>query len=250
MEVLDAGQGTAVIVSTPDRSLLYDTGPGDGRGRDMVGSTLAPALNRFGGGVPDPVVVSHADLDHAGGLRSMLDRHPGALYFANHPEQPGCTTPLQWQWQDVEFKTLHPSPALPYRGNDSSCVISVRSEGVGVLLSGDISTAVENRLLLEGLTEHPVLLVPHHGSLTSSSAAFIERVQPEIAIATASLGNRFDFPREEIRQRYLDNGAKFWSSGECGALRLLLNKNGEVQAESARRQRNRIWRWPAADHCP
>jgi competence protein ComEC len=239
-----------VIVSTSEHSLLYDTGPGDGRGRDMVGSTVAPALDHLGSDVPDRVVVSHADLDHAGGLRSILDRHPGALYSANHPDQPGCTTPLQWQWQNVKFKTLHPGPALPYRGNDSSCVISVRSKGIGILLSGDISAVVEHRLLMEGLTQHPVLLVPHHGSLTSSSAAFIRRVQPRIAIATASLGNRFDFPREEIRQRYLDNGVEFWSSGECGALRLLLKSNGEVRAESARRQRNRIWRWPAADHCP
>lgn len=250
LEVLDAGQGTAVVLSTPGHTLLYDSGPGDGHGHDTVGATIAPALDRLGGTAPERVIISHADLDHAGGLRTVLDRYPGALYLANHPDQAGCRVPMQWQWEGVEFATLHPTPALPYRGNDNSCVISVRSEGISVLLSGDISKAVENRLLLEGMLPHSVVLVPHHGSRTSSSKAFIDRLQPEIAIATASLGNRFDFPREEIRQRYLDAGASFWSTGECGALRLRLDSMRGIQAESARRLRKAVWRWPASSNCP
>jgi competence protein ComEC len=93
-------------------------------------------------------------------------------------------------------------------------------------------------------------LVPHHGSLTSSGEDFIAAVRPEVAIATAGLGNRFGFPREEIIQRYTDAGTRFWSTGDCGALRVRIAADGLIHASSARRQRNRIWRWPAAAQCP
>jgi len=219
-----------------------------------VAGVVAPALSRVGPESPDRVIISHADLDHAGGLRSLLARYPHAGYFANLGDRQyglnRCTTPERWNWPGVRMEVLHPSPGLPYLGNDSSCVISLDSAGGRVLLSGDISEAIENRLVSAGISPHKLLLVPHHGSKTSSSQAFIERLQPEVAIATASLGNRFDFPRPEIRRRYEAMGIRFWSTGDCGALRVVLDPEGPMQASSARRQRNRIWRWQAAENCP
>jgi len=254
VEVLDAGQGTAVLVSSGRQSLLYDSGPGDGKEQNLVAGVIAPALARLGPEAPQQVIISHGDLDHAGGLQSLLKLYPGAEYRANLPVPDSvignCRTPLQWTWPGIVLKTLHPSPGLPYLANDSSCVISVRSGGNQLLLSGDISEFAESRLLMEGLAVHQVLLVPHHGSKSSSSPAFISRLQPEVAIATASLGNRFNFPRPEIRRRYVARGTKFWSTGDCGALRLVLGPDGSLKARSARRERNRIWRWPAAVNCP
>jgi competence protein ComEC len=122
--------------------------------------------------------------------------------------------------------------------------------GGRLLLSGDISEVIESRLMHEGIGPHKLLLVPHHGSKSSSSSAFIEHLQPEIAIATASLGNRFDFPLPEVRKRYETAGVRFLSTGDCGALRLVLHRDGSVQAASARRERNRVWRWPPAENCP
>jgi competence protein ComEC len=145
---------------------------------------------------------------------------------------------------------LHPSTALPYLGNDSSCVLSVRGAAASVLFTGDISSAIESRLRITMPAPHRILFVPHHGSKTSSSTEFISAVRPEASIATASLGNRFGFPRDVIRQRYIDAGSKFWSTGECGAVRILLTADGGIHAESARRTRNKIWRWPAAQGCP
>jgi competence protein ComEC len=254
VEVLDTGQGTAVLLSSAGQSLLYDTGPGDGKEQNLVAGVIAPALARLGPEAPRQVVVSHGDLDHSGGLESLLKLYPAAEYRGNlaqaHRTVAHCFSPMQWAWTGVEFETLHPSPGLPYRGNDSSCVVSV-STGVGrLLLSGDISKSVESRLIMEGLTAHQVLLVPHHGSKTSSSTPFITQLQPEIAIATAGLGNRFDFPRPEIRHRYEALGTRFWSTGECGALRLVLRQDGSFEASSARRERNRIWRWAASENCP
>ena len=254
MEVLDVGQGTAVLLSSGGHSLLYDSGPGDGNGRDLVAGVIAPALARLGKDAPQQVVISHGDMDHAGGLASIRKRYPDAGYFMNLHGQgeftAGCRTPLQWRWPGAELLVLHPSSGLPYLGNDSSCVISAGSASNRILLSGDISGRVENRLVLDGLPGHRVALVPHHGSTSSSSHAFIRRAQPEVVIATTGIGNRFGFPRDEISQRYRAQGIYFWSTGDCGALRLTLNSDGSLQASSARRQRDRVWRWPADVNCP
>jgi competence protein ComEC len=254
LEVLDAGQGTALLLSTQDRTLLYDSGPGDGKQQNLVSAVISPALARLGRSAPERIVISHGDLDHAGGISGLALRYPGAHWNVNLPVQAHsyqeCRSGLGWTWNEFEFEAIHPSSGLPYLGNDSSCVLSVRGKAGSVLLTGDISSAVENRLQKTHLGRHRVLLVPHHGSLTSSGEDFIAAVRPEVAIATAGLGNRFGFPREEIIQRYTDAGTQFWSTGECGALRVHIAADGLIHASSARRQRNRIWRWPAAVQCP
>jgi len=254
IEALDAGLGLAVLVSTEHHTLLLDSGPGDGGEQNLVGSVITPALAGLGRHAPEQIIISHGDLDHAGGLASLIKHYPAAELFANLPTQPGsiepCHSGLGWSRDGFDFQVLHPSTALPYLGNDSSCVLSVRGPGASVLFTGDISSAIENRLSTTMPAPHRVLFVPHHGSKTSSSTGFIAAVKPEVSVATASLGNRFGFPRAEIRQRYSDAGSKFWSTGECGAVRILLTADGNIHAESARRKRNRIWRWPAAPECP
>ena len=254
VEVLDAGQGTAVLVTAGGRTLLYDSGPGDGAEGNLVASVIVPALNRLGSGAPDRVVISHGDLDHAGGLATLRRRFPNAEYRVNLADPPPglapCSAPLHWQWTGLSFDVLHPTASLPYLGNDSSCVLSIGRDGRRLLLSGDISATVEHRLVREGLSKHELLLVPHHGSKTSSSPEFLAAVSPRVAVATASLGNRFGFPRDEVEARYRRAGVRFWSTGECGALRLVIGAVGKTQAVSARRQRTGIWRWPAAADCP
>jgi competence protein ComEC len=254
VEVLDAGQGTAVILSSGGRTMLYDSGPGDGQGSDLVTSVILPALAVRGFNTLDQVIISHGDLDHAGGLASLLDRFGHVQYLGNlgayHPGVSSCVEPRAWAWPGVSFRVIHPAPGLPYLGNDSSCVISVETAAQSILLSGDISRHVENRLLLTGLEQHGIVLVPHHGSSSSSSSNFLDRLSPDLAIATASLGNRFGFPRPEVQLRYQEAGAQLLSTGDCGAIRLSLHSDGRVSVESARRERNRVWRWPAAGNCP
>ncbi len=129
-------------------------------------------------------------------------------------------------------------------------MLSVESGAANVLLPGDIEAVIEQRLLLEGLAAYTLVLVPHHGSAGSSSAAFVRRVAPELAIASAGIGNRFDFPRPEVRRSYRSEGAAFWSTAACGALRLQIGPDGDWRAASARRENRRAWRWPAAADCP
>ena len=266
IDALDAGQGTAVLISTTDHSLLYDSGPGDGAGRDLAGSVIVPAVSQRGSSGPDRIIISHADLDHAGGVRTLAGRYPDTHWLANWPVSPlepesknrsgrrpsweRCDPGASWQWDGFEFEILHPGPGLPYLGNDSSCVVSMRGHGFSLLLPGDISASVERRLLSRNLQPHQVIVVPHHGSKTSSSVEFAGRLESELAIATTGAGNRFGFPRPEIRQRYLALDSAFHSTGECGGIRIQIHRNGTITARSARKEQQRIWRWPATDDCP
>ena len=254
LDALDVGQGSAIAVSDERRTLLYDTGPGDGAGRDLVASAIVPLFSALGRSEPDLLFISHGDLDHTGGLLSARERFPGALLVGSVRDgQAGlraCRAGLNWQWDGLPLRVLHPAEGLPYLRNNSSCVLAVGNESVGVLLPGDIEGFVEKRLLLEGLGRFPVLMVPHHGSLSSSGEDFIDRVAPTVAIATAGLGNRFGFPREEVRNRYKARNSDIWSTGTCGGLRVEIDGQGRVTASSARRERRRIWRWPAAGECP
>jgi competence protein ComEC len=254
LDVFDVGQGTSVAVSTSSHLLLYDTGPGNGAGLDHVSSSIAPVLSELRGEAPDLIVISHGDLDHSGGLQSVRERFPGSPVLGSTRGRAGkvvkCTEGMGWSWDGFRFRVLHPSKGLPYLRNNSSCVLSVRGAESGLLISGDIEGFVENRLVLEGLEEHSMLIVPHHGSKSSSGEAFIDTVAPAAAIATASLGNRFGFPRDEVRARYARSGARFWSTGECGGLRVVMAPGGRLTASSARRERRRIWRWPATKNCP
>ena len=249
LEVLDVGQGTAALLHTASGTLLYDSGPGDGVRRDRVRSVILPALGAAG---PDRIVISHGDLDHAGGLGSLRRRFPDTPLWVNAARTAAspCVSGRGWAWGGTAFRALHPSPGLPYLGNDSSCVLSVTGPAGRVLLAGDISRPIERRLLDEGLGNHDLLLVPHHGSDSSSGAAFLARLRPRVAIATAALGNRFEFPRAAVRERYRVAGIPLLSTGECGALRVHLRQGGIERIRSARRERARIWRWPAAAGCP
>jgi len=254
LEVLDVGQGTALLLQTGGKLLLYDSGPGDGTGNDLVGSVIHPAVLASGYSKPDRIIISHGDLDHAGGLASLQKLYPEASLYASLREpQAGvhaCDDTLSWTWHETRFEVLHPSPFLPYKGNDSSCVLDISAGQFSLLLTGDISSQVERRLLGRKLGVYRVLLVPHHGSRSSSEPAFLHATAPELAIATAGIGNRFDFPRAEVLQRYAAAGIRLLSTDQCGAIRLKIDRAGPMQLQSARRQRAAPWRWPAGIDCP
>jgi len=261
LDFLDVGQGLAVLLGRRDYLMVYDTGPGSGPGNgqadeagwDLVNGTIQPMI-RAAGRAPDLVVVSHADLDHAGGMHSLLDLYPDAEVLASLPQQPAgvraCETSLQWQLDGLKFRVLHPSPGLPYLGNDSSCVISVTGSGLSLLLTGDISRMVEKRLVSDGLDPHTVATVPHHGSSTSSSEEFIRALKPSVALVSAAANNRFGFPRQDVLDRYSENGTRVLNTAECGGIRVSTTPGQTMQLASARTVRKAIWRWPADSACP
>jgi len=264
LDVLDVGQGTAVLVGSSEHLLVYDSGPGDGQEFNLVDQVMVPAILQSGYRSPDRIIISHGDMDHAGGLNRLMQLFPHALVHANvsvanlsvanssdkQGELAKCRQGLEWAWDGISFQVLHPSPYLPYIRNDSSCVVSIGFGKSSILLPGDISSAIEDRLVRQGIGRHQVLLVPHHGSKSSSSAGFLEHVQPLVAVATTGLGNRFGFPRPETRQRYLEHGIPLWSTDACGAIRVELAADGSLRSYSARKVQPAPWRWPAADFCP
>jgi competence protein ComEC len=257
VDFLDVGQGLSVLVTTRNHLLVFDTGPGNGLagegGRDMVEATIEPMIEATGL-LPDLVIASHADLDHAGGLESLMALFPHAAYLAslpdNRPDIRPCMANQHWDWDGLQFRVLHPSPGLPYMGNDSSCVIGVKGQGFSLLLPGDISRVVEQRLLHEGIETYAILSVPHHGSSTSSSQGMLDAVSPIWTVVSSAFGNRFEFPRSDVLQRYAMSGIPVLNTAQCGGIRMLSDGKGDMEIRSARVHRKAIWRWPAGPACP
>lgn len=254
--ILDVGQGLAALVETAHRALLYDAGPRFGDSADAGGRIVAPFLRAAGVGKLDLLVVSHADIDHSGGASSVLAAVPVASLLsslpADHPivamaSARRCIAGLRWTWDGVAFEILHPDRSayadVARKSNDLSCVLRVVSQGGTVLLTGDIEAASEIELLARDASalRADVLVVPHHGSRTSSTPAFIAAVSPRSAVIAAGYRNRFGHPREDILARYAAAGAERPRTDLQGAITVLLAPGETVTAIGERDRRRRYW---------
>jgi competence protein ComEC len=229
----DVGQGNAVIVRTATRTLVYDAGPRYGPSSDAGHRVVVPLLRALGERV-DVLMLSHRDADHTGGAAAVLASQPQAAaqgsIEAGHelqtlrPVAP-CEAGQRWQWDGVAFEVLHPAPGALAGGgkpNTLSCVLRIAAArsagGASALLAGDIEQPQEQALVLSGANlSADVLLVPHHGSKTSSSAAFLDAVQPAVALAQVGYRNRFGHPAPVVLQRYEARGIQVAESPRCGA---------------------------------
>ncbi|MCW7538188.1 DNA internalization-related competence protein ComEC/Rec2 [Aquabacterium sp. A7-Y] len=247
--VPDVGQGGAVIVRTAHRTLLYDAGPHYGGEADAGERVLLPLLQALGERAPDRLVLSHRDNDHAGGLPALLRAYPGMeLWSSLEPDHPmreqaarhvDCQAGQHWEWDGVRFEMLHPQPgdrAPPLQPNQVSCVLKISGAGYSALLTGDIERGQETLLVAwqrEALRAD-LLLAPHHGSKTSSTAAFLDAVQPRTAVFQAGYRNRFGHPAAAVLARYQVRGIERITSAQCGAYRWA---EGRGQCERDRRRR-------------
>jgi competence protein ComEC len=246
--VLDVGQGMAVTVRTANRTLLYDAGPAFGAGADSGGRIVVPVLRAAGVSSIDAIVLSHEDLDHTGGALSVLETFEvGALHTslpAAHPLHTlaaarRCAAGQAWDWDGVRFEFLHPDGAL-YKRNDGSCVLRVSNAAGAILLTGDIERLAEETLLKKAVhMRADILLAPHHGSRTSSSAPFIAAVAPRWAVVTAGYRNRFGHPSAEVLERYRDAGVRVARTDLDGAVSISLDK--EINLATERARRGRYW---------
>jgi competence protein ComEC len=242
-EVLDVGQGTAVVVRTAGHVLMYDSGPGDNLGRDRIADSLPPLLQQWQLDV-DRVVVSHGDMDHAGGLFTLREAWPQAEVISSDSRLgDACTSGQHWRWDGVDFTILHPGRHLPYMKNNSSCVVLVSSLAGSMLLSGDIDDTIERRLLHQWQgPPADVLLVPHHGSSYSSSSEWLQDVAPHTAVVTAGQWNRFQFPKSDVIARYQQQGIRLYGTAGCGAISIRAGAAGDgIRSSSRRLQRPRWW---------
>ena len=246
----DVGQGLAVLVRTANRTLLYDAGPAFGAEADSGGRIVLPALRGAGLARLDAMVLTHEDLDHVGGALTVLEtlevdalasslpaRHP---LQAHAPARRACSAGERWEWDGVRFEFLHPGGAWQRR-NDSSCVLRVSTAGGSMLLTGDIERAAERSLVERGSLKSEILLIPHHGSRTSSSAEFIAAVAPRWAVLPVGYRNRFGHPAGEVMARYAAAATSVLRTDLDGAVQVRLTGAG-VELEAERERSPRYWR--------
>ena len=258
--LLDVGHGLALVVRTASHVLVYDTGPAWSSEADAGSRIVLPYLRGEGMRRLDALVVSHDDVDHSGGARSLLRALPVADFLsslpAEHPARAAarvhraCEAGQAWTWDGVHFRMLHPaagSHAMALPDNDRSCVLQIEAGSERLLVTGDISAASEARLLRsaqgrgDDALRADVLVVPHHGSRTSSTPAFIDAVAPQLALMAIGYRNRFGHPRPEVVERYLDRDAQVIRTDQSGAVRLTLGA-GEWRLRQERARSRRYWR--------
>jgi competence protein ComEC len=226
LTLLDVGQGLSAVVRTAEHTLVYDTGPGFYDGADTGQEVVVPYLQSQGIDMPDLAVVSHGDRDHAGGLASLRAAYPEMPVLAGEESRftdvQTCVRGQFWDWDGVRFETLSPDGYTPHTGNNASCVVKVSGAGGSLLLTGDIMHKTEQHLLALDPTalRSDVLVAPHHGSNSSSSADFIAAVAPDTVLFPVGYRNRWGFPRPEVLERYRDIGAHMADTVVDGAIRI------------------------------
>ncbi|MDA0679388.1 MAG: DNA internalization-related competence protein ComEC/Rec2 [Proteobacteria bacterium] len=240
--ILDVGQGLAVVLQTHRHALLFDTGPSFLNGSNTADLVVLPFLHGLGIDRLDTLIISHGDLDHAGGAYSIVKEIDideilaGEELPALNRYQEPCVAGDRWRWDSIDFSILHPRRNALWKRNNSSCVLLIEAADFKVLLTGDIESPAEKLLIHRKLVSaSDVVVVPHHGSLTSSSAAFVEITAPDLAIVSAGFENRWGFPRPETVTRWQASGADVLITATMGAISQRVCPDG--RSEPVRLQR-------------
>ena len=250
----DIGQGNALVLRTARHTLVYDTGPKFSRESDAGNRVLVPLLRAMGERV-DLLMLSHRDSDHTGGAAAVLAMQPQAALLSSIEDghelqalRPStrCVQGQRWTWDGVDFEVLHPQAAdydTSNKSNAMSCVLRISTGGKTALLTGDIEAPQESRLLatpgMPAKLKADFLLMPHHGSKTSSSAAFLDAVGPQFALAQAGYRNRFGHPVAAVLARYRERAISVVQSSTCGAATWRSDDGGQVVCQ--RRLGQRYW---------
>ncbi len=247
--VLDVGQGTAVVVYAGGRALLYDTGGGDPAGLNMAGAVILPFLRHRGIDRLDTFVISHRDRDHSAGSATVLRALPvdRLRYGTELPGLPGgrrCRAGEAWRWPGGQrFQFLSPAGETHLDSNDQSCVLRIVLGQQQLLLPGDIGSLRERELVRywDAALASDWLLAGHHGSLTSSSHAWLKRVSPATAAISNGNANRFGHPHPEVRSRLEQAGAACWETAREGALEFEFRDGRAPRLRRFRTTRRRFW---------
>ena len=256
LDLLDVGNGLAIVVRTATHALVYDTGPGWSEDSDSGTRVVVPFLRGEGVRALDGVVVSHADDDHSGGAISIAaSRAPGWLLS---PLPAGDAIPIafersirceagqRWSWDGVTFTVLHPDAAIyadsgRRKENDRGCVLKVASASASALLAADVEARSESEMLARDrdALRAELIVVPHHGSKTSSTPAFVAAVAPRYALLSVGYRNRFNHPNGAVVSRYLAAGAQVRRTDAEGALHVVLPSGAqpiEIRGQAGQRR--------------
>lgn len=270
--VLDIGQGTAVLIETQTKRLLYDTGPIQGKKDDAGERIILPFLRGEGIRRMDRMIISHSDSDHVGGAQTLLreisvdsamvslpDHNPlmRELRRRHIPVLP-CRYGQQWNWDGVEFRVWHPHENMNFdeghysgKPNEMSCVLEVRNNSTSFWLTGDAERGAEAALVrrlrdqdqAQERGRTTVFMAPHHGSKTSSSMELLRALNPDWAFAQNGYRNRYNHPHPTVRARYEGLGIPFLQTPQTGAQewRSKSRKDETITPIQLREDRRRIW---------
>jgi competence protein ComEC len=253
---LDIGQGASILIETARHALLFDAGPGP-ESTHAGERIVVPFLQANGVPTLDALVISHADSDHAGGADAVLQAIDVRQLLAGLPpsnrlwgaargagaDTLRCAAGQRWQWDGVEFAILWPDPGpLPKLSNAQSCVLRVSAPGIAALLTGDVDAPSERVLVSRApdALRAQVLVVPHHGSKSSSTEPFLDSIDPLIAVFQVGYRNRFQHPEAGVWARYAARGIELARSDADGAVRIELH-DGALTLERYRVTHRRYW---------
>ncbi len=251
MSVLDVGQGTAIVIQTKNHTLLYDTGRAWKDG-DNAQQVILPFFRSQGITQLDYLMLSHADNDHSGGAKSIISAMPIAHLSSGekqrlndiHPAITTCYRGQQWQWDQVQFKVLAPiKNAVVKKSNNASCVLQViDASGQRILLTGDIEKPIEWQLLhyYGNDLQADIVVVPHHGSKSSSSQTWVNTIQAKYAVFTTGYLNQFALPSQKIVQRYQQAQSIILDTAQEGAIYFQLTAN-KITYVTYQNQFRRYW---------
>jgi len=247
MTLLDVGQGLSVIVQTRNHLLAFDTGAKFSSQNDMGQSVVLPFLRSQGTMKIDSLIISHGDNDHIGGVSSLMREMPAEIMLTSVPQKLSeyspseCTAGQSWLWDEVKFTMLAPSQAFVSE-NDNSCVLKVESKHGAVLLTGDIEAKAESWLVdtYGEALKAEVLVAPHHGSKTSSTAGFLRAVKPDYVLIPSGYRNQFGHPHKDVLARYRQANAKWLSSANSGAITVDVESNVFV-VQGMRETESKYW---------
>ena len=245
MRVFDIGQGLAILIQTRDHAMLFDAGPSFGQ-FSTGERVLLPALKRYGVTRLDRVIVSHVAADHAGGLDAILLNMVVDDVLSGEPERlegsRGCRSGETWFWNEIEFRILWPVGDARLTSNNRSCVVQVITGGGRILLTGDIEVKAEQALVRDYGTEleSSVLVVPHHGSNTSSTLYFLSTVRAQIAVVSAGSHNRYGHPSPEVVDRYKRLGIRLLNTAQHGEI-IIKSGNRKDTVRTWARYHRRFW---------
>jgi len=251
--VLDVGQGLAVVIETPKGVSIFDTGSGYAQS-DSAQKTIIPYLRSLNDKRLQSLIISHFDSDHAGGMNTLIQHYSFERFMA--PEKAGngffitipsekCHQGIVWQESGVSFKILAPSldfKVKRFSRNNRSCVLLIQSAWGSVLLPGDIEREMEHQLIerFDEQLDVDVLVLAHHGSITSSSPAFLQRVKPSIAISSSAYLSRHGHPHEKVVSRVKKMQAKLFNTATSGSVKIRFLESG-LQATEYRAKQRRFW---------
>jgi competence protein ComEC len=240
---LDVGQGDAILLRDGARSLLIDGG-GWSQG-DFGGRVLLPALAAEGVRRLDAMVLTHADRDHCGGLLDLIDYlEVGEVWMAPGQDagcardlalRPGPVLRVLWAGEERRLggwrlRALGPEPGPGGSDNGRSLVLMAEANGTRALLTGDIEADAERRLLASGEDlDAEVLKIAHHGSQTSSGAAFLARVRPRLALVSVGAGNPFGHPHPAVMARLRAAGVPTLRTDLAGEIEVLFAGRGRLR---------------------